>query len=405
MAQLHSAPPFRAEHMGSLLRPDNLLEARAKIRDGASEEEAGLPAVEREAIADVVKMQTDLGYKAVTSGEFNRTRFWGLTFDEFGGTIRLQDADASMFRLYHPDVVSLIEKDRKVMPGDSVIAGSKLYWSPERSVSNLHELKLVQAASPEAPESIKQTLITPSWFHMRYKQGKAYTPEAYANDSEYFKGVAQVYQAELEALYKAGLRNVQFDDPNMAYFCSKSFRQGWEDDKDNIGTVDDLLDAYIQLYNDCISKIPADMHTGIHLCRGNFIGGRHFSEGSYDIIAKKLFENLNVNTFYLEYDTERAGGFEPLKFLPKNKNVVVGVISTKLRELENKDAIKERIYKAADFVAAGSDETREEALKRVCVSPQCGFSTHESGYPLSLDDQKNKLSLVRQVADEIWGEP
>ncbi|KAJ5998329.1 5-methyltetrahydropteroyltriglutamate-homocysteine methyltransferase [Penicillium sp. IBT 35674x] len=403
MAQLHSAPPFRAEHMGSLLRPEPLLEARAKIREGASEEEAGLPAVERKAIADVVKMQTDLGYKAVTSGEFNRTRFWGLTFDEFGGTIRLQDADASMFRLYHPDVVSLIEKDRKVMPGDSVIAGSKLYWSPERSVSNLHELKLLQESLPGPTGKI--TIITPSWFHMRYKQGKAYTPEAYANDSEYFKGVAQVYQAELDALYKAGLRNVQFDDPNMAYFCSTSFRKGWAEDKDNIGTVDDLLDAYIQLYNDCISKIPADMHTGIHLCRGNFIGGRHFAEGSYDIIAKKLFENLNVNTFYLEYDTERAGGFEPLKFLPKNKNVVVGVISTKLRELEDKDAIKERIYKAADFVAAGSGETREEALKRVCVSPQCGFSTHESGYPLSFEDQKNKLSLVRQVADEIWGEP
>ncbi|KAJ5538859.1 5-methyltetrahydropteroyltriglutamate-homocysteine methyltransferase [Penicillium pulvis] len=403
MAQLHSAPPFRAEHMGSLLRPEILLEARAKIRDGASEEEAGLPAVERKAIADVVKMQTDLGYKAVTSGEFNRTRFWGLTFDEFGGTIRLQDADASMFRLYHPDVVSLIEKDRKVMPGDSVIAGSKLYWSPDRSVSNLHELKLLQESLPGPTGKI--TIITPSWFHMRYKQGKAYTPEAYANDSEYFKGVAQVYQAELDALYKAGLRNVQFDDPNMAYFCSTSFRKGWEEDKDNIGTVDDLLDAYIQLYNDCISKVPADMHTGIHLCRGNFIGGRHFAEGSYDIIAKKLFENLNVNTFYLEYDTERAGGFEPLKFLPKNKNVVVGVISTKLRELEDKDAVKERIYKAAEFVAAGSGETREEALKRVCVSPQCGFSTHESGYPLSFEDQKNKLSLVRQVADEIWGEP
>ncbi|KAJ5623649.1 5-methyltetrahydropteroyltriglutamate-homocysteine methyltransferase [Penicillium lividum] len=407
MAKLHSAPPFRAEHMGSLLRPENLLEVRATIRDtGVSEEEAGLPAVERQAVADVVKMQTDLGLKGVTSGEYNRTRFWGLTFDEFGGTIRLQDADASMFRLYHPDVVSLIEKDRKVMPGDSVIAGSKLFWSPERSVSNLHELKLVQQALPESEWSnIKLTMITPAWFHMRYKQGKAYTPEAYANDREYFQGVAQVYKAELQALYEAGLRNVQWDDPGMAYFCSKAFRQGWEEDKDNIGTVEDLLDAYIQLYNDCVSEIPADMHTGIHLCRGNFIGGRHFAEGSYDIIAKKLFENLNVNTFYLEYDTERAGGFEPLKFLPKNKNVVVGVISTKLRELENKDAIKERIYQAADFVAAGSGETREEALKRVCVSPQCGFSTHESGYPLSFEDQKNKLCLVRQVADEIWGEP
>jgi methionine synthase II (cobalamin-independent) len=239
---------------------------------------------------------------------------------------------------------------------------------------------------------------------MRYKQGKAYTPEAYANDEEYFADVAKVYQAELEMLYNAGLRNVQFDDPGLAYFCSDKFRQGWAEDKDNIGTVDDLLDAYIKLYNDCISKVPADFHTGVHLCRGNFIGGRHFAEGGYDVIAKKLFTNLNVNTFYLEYDTARAGGFEPLKFLPKDKFVVIGAISTKLRELEDKEEVKQRIYKAAEYVAEGSGQSKEAALKQICVSPQCGFSTHESGYPLSLEDEKNKLGLIRKIADEIWDE-
>jgi methionine synthase II (cobalamin-independent) len=188
-------------------------------------------------------------------------------------------------------------------------------------------------------------------------------------------------------------------------FCSTAFRKGWEEDKDNTGSVDDLLDVYIQLYNDSIANCPTDMHTGVHLCRGNFIGGRHFAEGAYDIIAKRLFENLNVNTFYLEYDTERAGGFEPLKFLPKNKNVIVGCISTKLRELEDKEETKNRIYKAADFVAEGSGQTREEALKRIGISPQCGFSTHETGYPLSMEDQSKKLALVRSIADEIWGEP
>lgn len=147
------------------------------------------------------------------------------------------------------------------------------------------------------------------------------------------------------------------------------------------------------------------MHTGVHLCRGNFIGGRHFAEGAYDIIAQKLFVDLNVNTFYLEYDTERAGGFEPLKFLPKNKNVVIGVISTKLRELEDKEEMKKRINKAAEFVAEGTGQSKEEALKQIAVSPQCGFSTHESGYPLSVEDEKKKLGLVRQIADEIWGEP
>ncbi len=188
-------------------------------------------------------------------------------------------------------------------------------------------------------------------------------------------------------------------------FCSDKFRQGWAEDPDNIGTVDDLLDAYIELYNDCISKLPADFHTGVHLCRGNFIGGRHFAEGGYDVIAQKLFTQLKVNTFYLEYDTERAGGFEPLKFLPKDRSVVIGAISTKLRELEDKEEVKERIYHAADFIAEGSGQTREEALKRVAVSPQCGFSTHESGYPLNEDDEKKKLALIRQIADEIWGEP
>ncbi|KAK3321316.1 hypothetical protein B0T19DRAFT_432063 [Cercophora scortea] len=400
-------PPFRAEHMGSLLRPQELLEVREAIREkGISAEEAGLAAVEKKAVADVVKLQLDLGFKAVTSGEFNRTRFWGLMWDEFEGTIRLQDAESSMFRLYHPDVVSLIEKDRKVMPGDSVIAGAKLTHNIEKSLANLHELQLVQAAVPQSDwANIKLTMITPAWFHMRYKQGRAYTKEAYSNDADYFKDVAKVYQDELALLYKAGLRNVQFDDPGLAYFCSDKFRQGWAEDSDNIGTVDELLDAYIALYNDSISKLPADFHTGVHLCRGNFIGGRHFAEGAYDIIAQKLFTDLNVNTFYLEYDTERSGGFEPLKFLPKNKYVVIGAISTKLRELEDKEEVKQRVYKAADAIAEGSGQTREEALKRVSISPQCGFSTHETGYPLTEEDEKKKLALVRQIADEIWGEP
>lgn len=205
--------------MGSLLRPQNLLDVRSKIRDEKiSPEEADLPLIEKEAVKNVVKFQRDLGFKAVTSGEFNRTRFWGLMWDEFIGTKQLQDAESSMFRLYHPDVVSLIEKDRKVMPGDSVIAGGKLSH-PKAPGSNLHELKLVQASLPESEwKNIKLTVITPAWFHMRYKQGKAYTEEAYQNDADYFADVAKLYQQELDELYKAGLRNVQFDDPGMA--CS-----------------------------------------------------------------------------------------------------------------------------------------------------------------------------------------
>ena len=396
--------PFRAEHIGSLLRPDDLLDVRAKIRDGQDPSSAGLEAIEKRAVADIVKTQLDLGFRAVSCGEYTRTRFWGLFWDELTGTTRLQDAEASMFRLYHPDVVSLIEKDRKVMPGDSVIAGDKI--KNEGTSSNLHELKLVQKTVPKQNwADIKLTMITPAWFHMRYKQGRAYESKAYGSEKEYFKDVAAAYATELKNLYDAGLRNVQFDDPGLAYFCSDEFRNGYEEDKDNVGTVDELLDAYIQLYNDCIKDTPKDMHTGVHLCRGNFIGGRHFASGAYDIIAAKLFKNLNANTFYLEYDTDRAGGFEPLKLLPKDKNVVLGIISTKLRELEDPEDVKKRIYKAADFVAEGSGQSREEALRRLGLSPQCGFSTHESGYPLRHDDQSKKLGLVRKIADEVWGEP
>lgn len=211
------APPFRAEHMGSLLRPQDLLVARAAIRDGKTAEDAGLPAIEKAAVADVVALQREAGYRAVGSGEFTRMRFWGATWDEFIGTKRLVEADASMFRLYHPDVESLIEKGRQVMPGDSVVAGAKLEHDPARSVSNMHELKLVQAALPkEEWADIKLTVITPAWFHMRYKHGVAYSADAYKSDAEYFADVAKVYLAELKQLYDAGLRNVQFDDPGLA---------------------------------------------------------------------------------------------------------------------------------------------------------------------------------------------
>lgn len=212
------APPFRAEHMGSLLRPQPLLDAREAIRQGKTPEAANLPALEKDAVAEVVKLQLDAGFRAVGSGEYNRTRFWGNMWDEFTGAVALQEAEASMFRLYHPDVVSLIEKERKVMPGDSVIAGAKLGWQEGVSgKSNLHELKLIQAAVPESKwGEIKLTMITPAWFHMRYKQNKAWKEGVYASDAEYFADVAKVYQAELDALYKAGLRNVQFDDPGLA---------------------------------------------------------------------------------------------------------------------------------------------------------------------------------------------
>ena len=189
-------------------------------------------------------------------------------------------------------------------------------------------------------------------------------------------------------------------------FCSEKMLAGWKEDKENRFTPEELLDVYIQLYNSCISKRPADMHVGVHLCRGNFVNSRHFSEGGYDRIATQLFKDLAVDTYYLEYDTSRAGGFEPLKELPKNKNVILGVVTSKFPELEDLVAMKKRVLSAAQIIAKGNNETVSEALARMGVSPQCGFASHSSGNAVNRDDMIAKLKLVRELANSIWpGEP
>lgn len=182
--------------------------------------------------------------------------------------------------------------------------------------------------------------------------------------------------------------------------------EGWNADPTNFQTADEQFAAYLRFYNACFAR-PADLHLGIHLCRGNYLGSKHFSEGAYDRIAAALFTSLNVSTFYLEYDTPRAGGFEPLKHLPHNKNVVLGVVTSKFPLIEDKAEMVARVHKAADFVAQSEGTgTREEALKRLSVSPQCGFASHAEGNALGHEDMRKKLMLVRSIADEIWpGEP
>jgi methionine synthase II (cobalamin-independent) len=177
--------------------------------------------------------------------------------------------------------------------------------------------------------------------------------------------------------------------------------EGWKHDAENFQTADEQLDAYMKFYNACFER-PADFHLGIHLCRGNYMGSQHFSEGAYDRIAAKLFHDLHVSTYYLEYDTPRAGGFEPLKHLPRDKNVVLGVVTSKFAELEDQEEMVERVWKAADYLAEGSSQTRQEALERLSVSPQCGFASHAEGNSLTYDEMRKKLSLVRRIADEVW---
>jgi len=242
-------------------------------------------------------------------------------------------------------------------------------------------------------------VCAPEWFHLRHGP-YAYDKSVYQTDEEYFADIAKAYREEFAELYSLGCRNIQFDDPLLAYFCAEKMIQGMKEEG-----VDSerLLQLYIDVYNDCLRERPADFNVGVHLCRGNFKGGRHFSEGGYDRIAVKLFNELQVDCYYLEYDTERAGTFEPLKHLPKNKTVVLGLITSKFPQLEDPEELKKRIASAVETISQGFEpRTKEEAFNQVCMSPQCGFASHSLGNEITDEDVTNKLRLVVKVAKEVW---
>jgi methionine synthase II (cobalamin-independent) len=331
--------------------------------------------------------------------ELELTLFRGSFFPGLDGFEEIQSPDINIFRMYVPDIAAFTESGHK--PGETVMCTGKIKHIGSTYVDQFNYLK--NLLPKERQHEAKLTLAAPNWYHLRYKTGLAYPKSVYGSDTEYFSDIAKAYRAELKILYDNGCRNVQFDDPNLAYFCSEKMLKGF---KDNNEDADQLLDSYIKLYNDCLSERPADFHVGVHLCRGNFVGGRHFSEGGYDAIATKLFNTLTVDTLYLEYDSARAGGFEPLKHLPKGKNVILGLITSKFPELENLDEMKKKVYQAAELISQGTGESKEEALNRLGVSPQCGFASHSDGNNVDKEDMIKKLQLVRKLADDIWpGQP
>ncbi|KAH1463586.1 hypothetical protein KXX13_005096 [Aspergillus fumigatus] len=397
MAQLHRNPPFRAEHLGSLLRTKELLKVKTAFEKGQASA-AELKAVEERDIKDIVETQKKLGYAALSDGEYCRHMFWGSFFPGLEGFEEVTDFDADIFRPYAPDVAAFLEAGHK--PGETVICTGKIKHVGSTYVDQFKHLASLVA--PEEVKNLKLTLAAPNWYHLRYKNGKAFPKDVYSTEDEYLSDIAKAYQEELQILYDAGCRNVQFDDPNLAYFCSEKMLEGWKADPLNTATADEMFDKYVKQYNELLSKRPADLHVGVHICRGNFVGSRHFSEGGYDRIAIKLFKELNVDTYYLEYDTPRAGGFEPLKELPRHKNVILGVVTSKFPKLEDKEEMKKRVYDAAKFIAEGNNISVEEALKQVGVSPQCGFASHREGNAIDWDGMINKLKLVREIANDIW---
>ncbi|GAA5973231.1 hypothetical protein JCM11641_006335 [Rhodosporidiobolus odoratus] len=391
----HCCPPFRADHIGSLKRPLELLAKREEFHQGKCTREE-LKAVEDEAIKAEVKRQQEVGIKAVTDGEFRRHMFWDGFHNNLDGMVVIQNPGRELFKMYVPDIKAFFQS-HAARPGDTMVCKGKLVrnkpmYRPEFEY-------VASLVKPDEVKNVKITLAAPEWYHLRHGE-HAFDKSVYPTEEGYFADLAKAYREELADLYEAGCRNVQFDDPLLAYFCATDMLEGMKAEGQDPTKV---LDQYIQLYNDCVRDAPKDMVIGLHLCRGNFKDGMHFSEGGYEHISKKLFTELNAHVYYLEYDTARAGGFEPLADLPADKVVVLGLVTSKFPKLEDKEELKQRIYEAADFAAKGANQTREEALKRLCISPQCGFASHAEGNPVDFDDVIAKLGLCVDVAKAVWG--
>ncbi|EIM83799.1 UROD/MetE-like protein [Stereum hirsutum FP-91666 SS1] len=389
-------PPFRADHIGSLKRPAALLQKRAEF-DAQKISQEELTKTEDEAINDIVKMQNEVGIKAVTDGEFRRHMFFDGVFDNMDGMKFVPDVPLEWFMDYVPDTAGF--KAQSFKKAASYLCEGKLHRTKSFYRSQFEYMKKI--TPPENHKNIKITMCAPEWFHLRHGP-HAYPKEVYANDDEYFADIAVAYQEEIAELYSLGCRNIQFDDPLLAYFCAESMITGME--KEGIDH-EKILTTYIKAYQDCLKGKPEDMNAGLHLCRGNFRDGRHFAEGGYDRIAVRLFNEIPVECYYLEYDTSRAGTFEPLRFMPKDKVVVLGLLTSKFPQLEDKEELKAKVHAAASVIANGTvPRSQEEALNQICISPQCGFASHADGNPVTEADVIKKLSLVVETAKEIWAD-
>ncbi|KAF9040547.1 hypothetical protein BJ165DRAFT_1490725 [Panaeolus papilionaceus] len=243
-------------------------------------------------------------------------------------------------------------------------------------------------------------MCSPTWFHQRHGSDSTYDTSVYKSDDEYFSDLGVAYRAEIRELYEHGCRHVQIDDPTFCYFCSESMLSGME----KAGVDHEaLLDTYIRAINYCTRGRPADMAISLHMCRGNFKGGIHFSEGGYERIAFKVFSMLDVDTFYLEYDTERAGDFRPLRYFPPNKTVVLGLVTTKTPKLESVEYLKSRVEEAVDVMSSGCPpRSREHALDQICISTQCGFASVWEGNPIDEEEQRRKLARLVEASKKIW---
>lgn len=363
-------PPFRADHVGSFLRPQKLLDFRAQVEAGQADLRA-LRSLEDECIAELVSFQEAIGLESITDGEYRRGTFHGDFLSRFENLEFKQlfppgETDAGG---HEAPFVAVVE-DRLARPAGGI------------EVENFKYLNSL------TERTAKQTIPSPTMVHFRGGRD-AISETAYPEMSDFFGDLARVYREEVADLADAGCRYLQLDDTNLAYMCDDEMReQAVERGED----IDQLPYDYAKLINESIASRPDDMAVCVHLCRGN-AKSRWFAEGGYEPVAEVIFNEMDVDGFFLEYDDSRSGGFAPLRFLPKGKVVVLGLLSTKWAELEERDVLLARIEEAAQYCS----------LDQLCLSPQCGFASVSEGNEITADDEKRKLELVRDVAEEVWG--
>jgi 5-methyltetrahydropteroyltriglutamate--homocysteine methyltransferase len=365
-------PPFRADHVGSLLRPDSVKAARKKFHDEKSIDAAALKAVEDEAIRDVIRLQEEVGIPAITDGEIRRS-FWHYDFmgDLTGLDLEQRDEGVQFHGV----------KLRPIFP---TITG-KLDFPADHPM--IEHFKFVAANTTATP---KISIPGPSCCHFRTAKADI-KPKEYQDDPKaLFADLAATYAKAVQAFYDAGCRYLQMDDIFFAYLCDPKHREA---KKAEGYDPDWLIDRYAWMMHEAIKDRPSDMVIGMHMCRGNFVS-TYAAEGAYDPAADAIFNKTGVDIYFMEYDSERAGGLEPLRLLPKgNKRVLPGFITTKTGELEDIDDLKRKFEAASQFAD----------LDQLGIAPQCGFASTEEGNKITADDQKRKLELVVKTAEAIWG--
>ena len=366
--------PFRLDHVGSFLRPERLKEARAKFNDGEITAEE-LERVENEEIIALIEKEKELGLQSVTDGEFRRA-FWHLDF--------LENLDG--VELVEVDHFSVQFKDKDVKPKTLRIVGKVDFSENHPFVKHFKFLKEHAGDTP-----VKLTIPSPSMLHLITQvREKNYVPiERYKdNEALFYDDVVAAYRKALQCFYDLGCRNIQLDDTSWGEFCALDKREAYEARGFDL---EQIARDYVDVLNRVIEWKPEDLVVNMHICRGNF-RSTWFSSGGYEPVAKTLFGHCRVDGFFLEYDSDRAGDFTPLRYI-KDQKVVLGLITSKSGDLEDKDEVIARIKEASQYVS----------LEQLCLSPQCGFSSTEEGNILTIEAQWDKLKLIDEIVHEVWG--